>query len=243
MRPPAQSALCGSSSKSRTLGGQERNKAGLFIHLSSPACSWGGGDLLEWLARCNSAFSTGPNAPFRPSPNSTSSKKPARCARDVCHNLSCCGLCVTSLISDTASTIAAETDLYHSSLFRGTAVKELVLSKYSATSFLDNPAGAWTGLRRTVRATGCLIWFVLESGEGWGWAAPGTGVLRAAGPRSDGLWMVLGLVSGHAGNGPGRLDDTGPSPAAAEHEEAGALKKQSPWEIAGPWALPLWVWP
>lgn len=43
-----------------------------------------GGDLLEWLARCNSAFSTGPNAPFRPSPNSTSSKKPARCAGDVC---------------------------------------------------------------------------------------------------------------------------------------------------------------
>lgn len=49
-------------------------------------------------------------------------------------------------------------------------------------------------------------------------------------------------MSSHGENGPGTMDDTGFSPAAAEHQEAGVLKKHSSWETAGPQAVPLWVW-
>lgn len=104
---------------------------------------WGAGDLLEWLARWNSAFLMGPNPPFRPSSTSTCSEKPTlMCQGCVHHSLSCCQLRVTSLFSDTtASTSAAQTDLYYPLLSRGTTAKQLVLRKCSATSFLDNPAG------------------------------------------------------------------------------------------------------
>lgn len=79
----------------------------------------------------------------------------------------------------------------------------------------------------------CLIWFVLESGEGCSWAAPGTGTPLSSGGMSRWVWRALGRVPGHGENGPGTVNDTGPGPAAAERQEAGVLKKHSSWEVAG----------